>query len=245
MLIESYTNQGKRTEQEDFFYYNEGIGLYIVCDGVGGAAKGDVASKLTAETIKDLVESKSILPTNKLEVDKLLKKVQAAFISYINTDPSAEGMNTTLAMVYFHNEGVTVTHVGDSRIYYLKENGVVWQSKDHSVVQDLRGLGLLKTTAEMEKHPLKNWITRSINSQDKIDADVTNFDMLATGDVLLICTDGVLEPFPNGSILPILENRILPLGLRMSQIKMKCMNHSNDNNTAILLELEDKDTLVL
>ena len=245
MLINSYTHQGKRTGQEDFFYHNEEIGLYIVCDGVGGAAKGDVASKLTTETIRDLVESKTLLPTDKLEVDKILKMVQDAFVSYVNENPSAEGMNTTLAMVYFHSGGVTMTHVGDSRIYYLKKNGVVWQSKDHSVVQDLRGLGLLKTEEAMEKHPLKNWITRSINSQDEIDADVTNFDMLATGDVLLICTDGVLEPFSNASILPILENRTLPLELRMSQIKMKCMSHSNDNNTAILLELEDEDALVL
>lgn len=245
MIIESHTHQGKRTGQEDFYYFNEDVGLYIVCDGVGGAAKGDIASKLTAETIRDLVESKSMLPTDKLVVDQMLKKVQEAFIAYINKDPTAEGMNTTLAMVYFHDQGVSVTHVGDSRVYYLKENRGLWQSKDHSLVQELHGLGVLRTAEEMEKHPLKNWITRSINCQDDIDADVENFDMLATGDVFLICTDGVLEPFPNDSILPILENRSLPLNLRMSQIKMKCAAHSNDNNTAILLELEDKDTLVL
>jgi len=231
MLIDSYIHQGKRTGQEDFLYHNKENGLYIVCDGVGGSAKGEVASKLTTEVIRDLVQTKSMFPTNKIVVDRILKKVQEAFTEYIKNDPSAEGMSTTLAMAYFHDEGVTLTHLGDSRIYYLNANENVWISKDHSFVQDLHDLGVLKTQEEMEKHPMRNWITRSMNCEDEPDADVMNFDKLGAGDVFFLCTDGILEPFPNHSILPILTNRDSV--------------DSHDNNTAILLQLEKQDAFEL
>jgi len=97
----------------------------------------------------------------------------------------------------------------------------------------------------MEKHPMSNWITRSMSCEDEPDADVKSFDSLGAGDVFFLCTDGVLEPFPSHSILPILTNRELPLELRLAQIKMKCSVDSHDNNTAILLQLEAQDAFEL
>lgn len=246
MKVGTFTQQGQRAYQEDYLYANPETGLFMVCDGVGGAAKGDEASKLVVKTIREMVEEKGIRPTGKALVHQLTTAAQTALKDRVIANPGEEGMGTTLTMAYFHEQEVTLAHIGDSRIYYIKGGQKkYWQSKDHSLVQELYDSGILKSEADMETHPMRNRITRALQGQPEpkaVKADVLTIEHLEAGDVIMLCSDGVLEPYTGTGVVSILADQNLSPEEKLEQIKSDCQKQSNDNNTCILITLESQDT---
>jgi len=249
----SFTHQGKRTYQEDYFYDDiSEQGLYILCDGVGGAAKGAEASQLVTHTIRTMVEDKKVLPVGKAIVHQLVTTASTALKQKVQEVPEAEGMGTTLTMVYFHRNGATLAHIGDSRIYYIKPKlGKYWRTKDHSHVQELFDVGILKSEAAMASHPMNNRITRALQGKKEkdnmgeksVEADVTNIGNVEDGDLFFMCSDGVLEAYFLDSFLEVLVDSQLELKERLAKIESVCATNSNDNNTAILIEVEKSDVV--
>ena len=247
----SFTHPGQRQYQEDYFYDNiAGQGLYILCDGVGGAAKGAEASQLVTRTICEMVEDKGVLPIGKAVVHQLITAASTALKKKVEEMPGADGMGTTLTMVFFHEAGATLAHIGDSRIYYIKpESGKYWRTKDHSQVQELFDAGILKSEAAMATHPMNNRITRALQGkieegnlgEKKVTAEVINIDNLEEGDLFFMCSDGVLEAYLLDSFIDILTNSELELEERLAKIKLTCAEKSKDNNTAILIEVEETE----
>ncbi len=239
-----FSQQGRRSYQEDsLFVDGQTHSLFIVCDGVGGSKSGDLAS---SSIIKFL--SESFLSTNPISkeeklVQNIFEEARGNLLSLISDYPENEGMATTVALAWFTPKDLVISHLGDSRVYIIKPStNAYWRTKDHSLVQELYDAGILKTEADMLSHPMKNRITGAISSSaqsDVTDPSITRFDDLDPGDMIILCSDGVLEAFPNQEFIEILMDETTTLEEKGKSIQMECELKSIDNNTCIILELED------
>ena len=200
--------------------------------------KGDVASQFVVNEIVSLIESKNILPIDKITTTKLIQEVQQKLINRLKQHPEEEGMGTTLAMLYFHNRGVTVCHIGDSRVYFIQPSQhSYWHTKDHSIVQELVDAGVIEEK-DMAKHPMSNRITKAFQAKKDVsplNPSVTIIPSWTKEDIFFLCTDGVLEPFENDEFLSYLWNMKQPIQARLEAIKKRCAKDSSDNNTCILV----------
>ena len=240
---------GKRKNQEDSIYPNlkskgfassEGFGnrLFIVCDGVGGLNKGEVASKLACEKFAENfnISSKSLLP-NRKNILEAFEHTQNAFNKYIEQDSEAKGMATTLVSVHIHKYGLSITHCGDSRFYHIRNGKILWQTQDHSVINELIKAGVM--TEEEAKNSKRNKISRAIqgNNVKKTKPDIHFINNLQKDDYLFLCSDGV-----SGSITDIELCEILSTE-ESNQENIQTINtlyeaNSADNYSAYLVQID-------
>jgi PPM family protein phosphatase len=231
--------KGKRANNEDSIYpsldkRSANEQLFMVCDGVGGAAKGDVASKLVCETFSSLF--KKATQSDPPFVGSVLKVVEDGIQEYIEDNPIAAGMATTLTLLHFHSNGATVAHIGDSRVYHIRKGEILYRSEDHSFVQGLIKEGII-TPEEARKHPRRNVITRAIQgSKNRTVADTHVIHDIQTGDYFFLCSDGILESVSDEDLCALL---ISPISnqQRIAQIKKLCTAHSRDNFSCYLIEV--------
>jgi serine/threonine protein phosphatase PrpC len=192
----------KREHNEDSFLVNEDLGLYVVCDGMGGHAGGETASRLAVQTIeKELISARLRVDdpfSTKAELAEsplagaLREAVEGACAAVFRTsraNPDLAGMGTTCVSLLLNADQALVGHVGDSRAYLVRD-GQVWQlSEDHSLVNEQVRAGLL--TDEEAKHSrLKNIITRSVGFEEDVLVDIIGVETHA-GDKFLLCSDGL------------------------------------------------------
>lgn len=245
MKILQFQQQGQRTCQEDFLLINQPAGLFLVCDGVGGSAKGEVASSLVAHSIAGQVEQAGQTTTDALAVHQFVKEAQNALQTRLAENPEEAGMGTTLAMLRIQDGRAVVAHVGDSRVYYVKPGkGLYWRTNDHSHVQLLFDTGVLKTEEEMDRHPMRNIISRALQAkadETLVEPDVAVVQNLQPGDLFLLCSDGVLEPYTPTDFVALLGNKDLKPEEKKTALEAACAAESRDNNTCILLEIEAED----
>ena len=181
----------KREHNEDSFLVNEDLGLYVVCDGMGGHAGGETASRLAVQTIeKELISARLRVDdpfSARAELAEsplagaLREAVEGACAAVFHTsraNPELAGMGTTCISLLLNADQALVGHVGDSRAYLVRD-GQVWQlSEDHSLVNEQVRAGLL-TDEEARHSRLKNIITRSVGFETR------------AGDKFLLCSDGL------------------------------------------------------
>ena len=177
--------------------------LCVVCDGMGGARSGNVASKLAGEVFSEEVKrsfSKEMTPQ---EVERVLRSaVTLANISvYEHSQLSEEyhGMGTTLVAALLYDKGTLVVNVGDSRAYHIDPDGVSCITIDHSVVEMMVRRGEL-THEQAKSHPSKNLITRAVGTSPQVYADVFHVE-LRKNDCILLCTDGLSNELADQEIL--------------------------------------------
>jgi len=152
---------GERLNNEDaLFPHNEEVSanhrLFIVCDGVGGSKKGEIASALACESIRSYFKS-FIHPQQEFRTDFIKKAVyytEICFDEYLMENPSSKGMATTLSMLYIAPNGVFIAHAGDCRVYHIRNGKILYQTEDHSLVNSLVKTGRIQP-AEAENHPQK------------------------------------------------------------------------------------------
>lgn len=201
----------KREHNEDSFLINEDLGLYVVCDGMGGHAGGETASRLAVQTIeKELISARlrvddpfsarAALPDSPL-AGALREAVEGACAAVFRTsraNPELAGMGTTCISLLVQEDHAIVGHVGDSRAYLVRD-GQVWQlSEDHSLVNEQVRAGLL-TDDEARHSRLKNIITRSVGFEEDVLVDVVGVETKA-GDRFLLCSDGLSNLIDAGEI---------------------------------------------
>lgn len=162
----SFYQLGRRANQEDARFPNEDVpqdyrSAFVVCDGVGGQDKGEVASRVIANTIGEEMQKVDLsIPFTVCDFENVISKAYKELEKNL-TEYGSE-MATTMAFVCFHDSGVFVAHIGDSRIYHIRSGvGILYQSEDHSLVNALVHSGNL-TPEEAENHPQSNIITRCI-----------------------------------------------------------------------------------
>ena len=238
MKIKSYSHKGKKDVNQDCIGYNSHC--LIVCDGVGGASKGDVASKLIVDTI---LKNVAAIPTDK-KIVGLIESAHKELNQLVLENPLLEGMATTIASIFIIEQGVLTAHAGDSRIYFIKpDQNLFWQSWDHSIVGKLVQKNEI-TREEARSHPMNNQIFNAIRGN--VDGNVVvpeiNFiSDLKSGDLCFICSDGVAESFSDRSLLEVLSNQVISIEQKLDIIKQDCAVKSNDNHSAIICEFEPQD----
>ena len=167
-------------------------GWGVVCDGMGGANAGDIASKMAVETFGEYMEKlKSVLPHFR-EGDLLVKAAEeanAAIFRRAKSDPACDGMGTTMVGALVWEKNLWVVNVGDSRAYLIRREEIRRLTRDHSVVEDLVARGKV-TPEQARRHPQRNLITRALGTTPRVKADLFR-ETVHKGDILLLCSDGL------------------------------------------------------
>lgn len=233
------SEKGGRQNNEDSIYpipemVNSNQKLFLVCDGVGGSEKGEIASSLACESFQSFFSTfLEDEPTEEF-INKTIRYTEARFDDYVNTHPEARGMATTLTMASVGMSGVTLAHVGDSRIYQFRKGEIIYQTEDHSLVNSLVKLGKL-TKEEALTHPQKNVIVRAIQgTEHPTDADVVLLTDIQAGDFFFMCTDGVLERLNNEELSSIFSIYNNPEDIK-DAIIASCSGKTRDNFSFYIL----------
>ena len=237
MQIFSKTDRGRvRTDNQDAYFagkITDDSVFAVVCDGMGGANAGNVASELAVRHISEYVIRSYRDGMNMTDTVKTLKNaiVSANISLYDKAVNNAElaGMGTTAVAAFVKDGTAVIAHVGDSRIYLV--NGEIKQlTRDHSVVQSLIESGKI-TPEDAKVHPRKNVITRALGAEENVavDSDCLN---LSNGDTLLLCSDGLTNFLDDKDILTVFQNNdISAVAERLVEEANK--NGGGDNITVV------------
>ena len=177
--------------------------LCVVCDGMGGAKSGNIASSLAVDVFVQEVRRTwtASMPQEKINLmlHSAVKLANFTVFDQAQQFEDFDGMGTTLVAVLVHNRHVTVAHVGDSRAYRVNHDGIWQMTRDHSLVQMMVERGEL--TQEMARtYPGKNFITRAIGTEPMVLCDVSNLE-LSKGEFLVLCSDGLSNVLDDQEIL--------------------------------------------
>lgn len=201
------TDPGCVREQNQDTFQMEQLGrdvvLCIVCDGMGGAKSGNVASSLAVEVFVDEIRRTWVDDMEQAEIDQMLQgAVKLANFTVYDQGKQFEefsGMGTTLVAALVKNQEATVVNVGDSRAYRINENGIKKITVDHSLVEMMVLRGEL-TPEEARTYPGKNYITRAVGTEAITESDMFHLD-LERGDYVLLCSDGLTNVIDEQEIL--------------------------------------------
>jgi PPM family protein phosphatase len=200
------TDRGrKRPSNEDAFGFSVEHGIYIVCDGMGGAAAGEVASSIAVdEVLRHLTarrEAGSSLPEL---AEKAISAANQAIFSRAQRNRKLNGMGTTLVALVVEEQHVWVLNVGDSRCYRLRSGRLEQLTLDHSLVEEQVRLGRM-SHSEALRSPLRNIITRALGTQEFVTPDCFQFEA-EPGDVFVLCSDGLTRELTDKTIESILTS---------------------------------------
>lgn len=236
------SDKGRRTNNEDAVFPSSELvspndRLYLVCDGVGGSNRGEVASALTCEVFHSFFQTfLTGIPDDQF-VQKAIQYVETCFDKYITEHPDASGMATTMTMLYFTQESILAAHIGDSRIYQFRKGELIFRTEDHSLVNSWVKLGRI-TKEEAASHPQKNIILRAIQGSSRpTEADVVSLTDIEAGDLFFMCTDGVTESWSDRD-LEELFSVPMPLEHIKQQLVEKCFQNSRDNFSFYLIPIQ-------
>ena len=243
MKYSSKTDNGKKRENNQDSHFigqnTDGTLFAVVCDGMGGAGNGDIASKMAVDYIvntmmtlyrpnmSDLV-IKSILVSAVEEANKLI-------FERAGRDKALSGMGTTVVAALISEEFAYIAHAGDSRAYLINEGGIIQLTRDHSVVQNMLERGEI-TSLEAENHPKKNLITRALGVEKTVKIDFYQ-EEFPKGARLLMCTDGLSNYVSAGEIIEICSCCETE-GCSQRLVDRANKNGGGDNITVIVAENE-------
>jgi len=232
-----------RSGNEDFCAASLKIGAFVVCDGMGGAAAGEVASQLAATTF--LAHLKSEPPAHGIIEARLLTAVRAANTAvYQHSQQGANlhGMGTTLVALYIEDKTeeqshkLWLAHVGDSRCYLLRAGELNQLTQDHSLVQEQVLAGQL-TPEQAERSPMRNIITRSIGSHTRVEPDICALDP-QPGDLYLLASDGLTRELSDEALTALLSTAQPDLEATCrALIDAANAEGGHDNITVLLLQI--------
>lgn len=243
----SLTDVGmKREHNEDSFLVNEDLGLYVVCDGMGGHAGGETASRLAVQTVERELLSARLRPDDPFAKEAplpetplagaLREAVEGACAAVYRTsklNPELQGMGTTCVTVLIRGGHALVGHVGDSRVYMWRDGEVIQVTEDHSLVNEQVRAGLL-TPEEAKVSRLKNIITRSVGFEEDVLVDVLGVET-QVGDRFLMCSDGLSNLVDNAEIGEHLgKYKLDEVPLRLIQLGNE--RGGDDNITVVAVE---------
>lgn len=187
-----------RAANQDSYFNCEKTHVFLVADGMGGHAGGEIASGLCVEIIPTYInEQFDLLEVTNSHPDQKIANTLANSVNYASTkiyekaleDPKLKGMGTTATVLKIVDNYGYIAHVGDSRCYLVRCGYIYQVTHDHSLVSEQVRAGIL-SKEEAEQHHLRNVITRSVGYQEEEDVDTTSFE-LEDGDLILLCSDGL------------------------------------------------------
>jgi protein phosphatase len=230
------TDRGrKRSSNEDAFGFSVEHGVYVVCDGMGGAAAGEVASSIAVdEVLRHLTSRREAGAPLPDLAEKAVCAANDAIFSRAQRNRRLAGMGTTLVVLVVEERRVWVLNVGDSRCYRLRQGRIEQITLDHSLVEEQVRMGRM-SQSEALRSPLRNVITRALGTQNCVTPDCFEFQA-DPGDVFMLCTDGLTRELTDRAIESILVSN-LPLQdrcARLVEAAKKAGGH--DNITCVLVQ---------
>lgn len=204
-----------RTNNEDNFGYDVRYGIFVVCDGMGGQAAGEVASKMGVDSMLNYFRSSNgrwPKPQHRFEDvsdranalgNAILKANDEVYTASHEGEREHHGMGSTIVAVLVQDSFISIGHVGDSRIYLIRNGQMQQLTNDHSLVMEQVRRGLM-TMQEAEHSEIQNIILRALGSEETVEPDLD--DMIAQpGDTLLLCCDGLSKPVKDPQLLSIVQ----------------------------------------
>ena len=247
----SATDKGlRRSTNEDRFSAREDLSLFVVADGMGGHAAGEVASQAAVDGIVAFVEATQTMSPDQTwpvpfdhEQSANANRLRAGFrmgnrqlAARIAASSELRGMATTAVAVLIDGGTGTVAHVGDSRVYRLRDGQLERLTRDHSWVEEQIGVGALSETAARQ-HPWRNIVTRALSGSEDREVDIHEIS-LKSGDRLLLCSDGVFNVLSDDQISEVLQRKTDLERLCHALIQGANDGGGPDNVTAVVLEVD-------
>ena len=240
MKIYGLTDVGKvRSNNQDtfdYFQYDTNCCYAVVCDGMGGHAGGNIASKTATEAIRQTISDAYEVFGRNRDICKLLElsleKANDAVFAKALKEPDLKGMGTTAVISFFIDDAMYVAHVGDSRAYSFANGKLSPITKDHSVVQEMIDSGEI-SPIEAETHPYKHVITRAIGIANGVKVDSRKLEDY-TNETILLCSDGLTNMVSASEIENIL-NTEEPENVCQRLVDLANEKGGKDNITVVLL----------
>jgi len=250
MDVKAYglTDVGRqRQHNEDTFLVADEAQLFLVADGMGGHAAGEIASRIAVDSISEFIvhtkEDDGTWPhaydehytrtTNRLMA--ALRMANTKVLEAMRKDAKLRGMGTTVVACMADDGKISVAHVGDSRAYMIRNGKISRITNDHSWVYEQVQAGML-TEAEAEKHPLRNVITRALGGALAVNPDASEIES-RPGDIYLLCSDGLTGMVPEDEILKLVTENAGDLEKACKElIDTANARGGLDNVTAILVK---------
>jgi serine/threonine protein phosphatase PrpC len=230
-----------RSHNEDSIAADADIGLAVLADGMGGYNAGEVASGIAVELIR--TEVKKAVSEAKPEdlngngVETLLsqhaERANAAIYQAAQSQPQYSGMGTTLVVAMWHDNQISVGHIGDSRLYRLRGSNFEQVTRDHSLLQEQIDSGMI--TREQARHSQnKNLVTRAVGIDPQVEAEVHTYGV-EPGDVYLLCSDGLSDMVSDEDIQLTLSSLQTNLPLAAQQLVQQANDNGGRDNVSVIL----------
>ena len=222
-----------RTANEDSFFLREG--LYAVCDGMGGARGGEVASQMACLGLLGVNPASA----GKRELQDAVESANRAIVHRSAGEDHLMGMGTTMTAALITGKQLTLAHVGDSRAYLLREADLTQLTEDHSWVAEMVRRGDL-TPAQAAVHPHRSVITRALGTDGEVEPDITQMEV-TVGDRILLCSDGLTGMIGDTDILEILAANENAQTTAEMLIRAALEGGGEDNITVIVIDVTEGD----
>lgn len=244
------TNVGlKRAHNEDNFSVDDEQNLFVVADGMGGHASGEVASQMSIDTLREFFRATGADPeatwpykmdkARGYEENRLITSIKLANLRIFEAaqrDPKLRGMGTTICGILIVDDGVLVAHVGDSRVYRVRDGKLELLTEDHSLLNDYIKMKRL-SEEEIANFPHKNVIVRALGMKESVKVD-TLLDKPQPGDIYVLCSDGLCGPASDEEIREIVNAESKDIkGACTKLIERANANGGPDNITVVLAKV--------
>lgn len=235
-----------RDHNEDTLLMMPEAGVYMVADGMGGHAAGEVASAMAVEAVRDTVETPmwgrldGVLPAFRTTmVLSSFYQANRRVLQASLSNPAQRGMGTTMVGVVVRDGYVDIINLGDSRGYLIRDGRIVQISHDHSLVQELIDSGKLDTPEKVAAFPHKNIITQAIGTRPELAPDVFEVSSRA-GDIYLLCSDGLVNEQTDEEILSVVKSHAGDLSGAVTDLIGRAKAHGGrDNVTVVLVQVTE------
>jgi serine/threonine protein phosphatase PrpC len=238
--VASVTDRGlskKRPVNEDSFLADPERGLFVICDGVGGADAGEVASRKAVDVLDEAFQHKLRDGEDVEDLMELaIQRANIAIHQMAAEDPRTSMMATTVVALHLDGKRATIGHVGDSRLYRLDPDGkLLRETEDHSIVEEEVRAGRM-TPEQAANHPSKNVISRALGAEASVEADMKTIEV-EEGNSFLLCTDGITRHIPDGELRELLMSGRSAEAI-CTEMKERCYQRgAEDNLTAVIVQL--------
>ena len=238
MLAHVISDIGLVRETNEDSYVCSPPHLFIVADGMGGHVAGEIASKLAVKTVNGYIQEHVGKDNLELLLKQAIIQANTSIYQMALSKEDFSGMGTTVTAVYIDGKKLHWGHVGDSRIYLLRKGELRQITNDHSLVWELVQSGSI-TREDAQNHPKRNILTRAVGTSCLISVDTGTLS-LETGDVVLMCTDGLTNMVSEEEIYKLIQRKDCDPSSIVEQLVLQAKNAGGfDNITTILLKEED------
>lgn len=225
----------RRAENQDRMYVGDRV--FAVADGVGGHEGGDVAAEIALQPVAALDPAPEDRADSGMALRDAVHTANAEVQSRRQADPTLRGMGTTLTAMVLSGTEAHIAHVGDSRLYRLRDGAVEQLTSDHSFVQWLVDTGRLSPEAARD-HPKKNLVTRAVGTRAQVEVDTAQTP-IAAGDTFVICSDGLLNALDDDTFAEVLCSQGDVSDIADGLIREALRAGVSDNVTAVVVRTEE------